>query len=207
MARNYYKLLAYKDEYEVARLYTDGTFLKRLSDQFEGDYKLDFHLAPPLLAELDPATGEPRKQAYGPWMLQAFQVLARLKRLRGTRLDPFGRTPERQMERQLIADYEKTLGELLSSLNHENHGLAVQIASIPDASGASARLRNAIWPTRGRRKRLCWKPSATRRRRPWRRSSQPSRITSSAPSGGRVRVTPSSVATAVPAESGVSTGV
>ena len=133
VARNYFKLLAYKDEYEVARLYTDGTFLKRLSEQFEGDYKLEFHLAPPMLAETDPATGEPKKKAYGPWMLKAFQVLARMKRLRGTRFDPFGRTPERKMERQLIADYEKTLGELLSGLNHENHGLAVQIASIPDA--------------------------------------------------------------------------
>jgi indolepyruvate ferredoxin oxidoreductase len=133
VARNYFKLLAYKDEYEVARLYTDGTFLKQLGEQFEGDYKLEFHLAPPMLAEIDPATGEPKKKAYGPWMLKAFQALARMKRLRGTRFDPFGRTPERKMERQLIADYEKTLGELLSGLNHENHGLAVQIASIPDA--------------------------------------------------------------------------
>jgi indolepyruvate ferredoxin oxidoreductase len=133
VARNYFKLLAYKDEYEVARLYTDGAFLKRLGEQFEGDYKLEFHLAPPMLSETDPATGEPKKKAYGPWMLKAFQGLARMKRLRGTRFDPFGRTPERKMERQLIADYEKTLGELLSGLNHENHGLAVQIASIPDA--------------------------------------------------------------------------
>jgi indolepyruvate ferredoxin oxidoreductase len=132
VARNYFKLLAYKDEYEVARLYTDGTFLKQLSEQFEGDYKLEFHLAPPMLAEIDPATGEPKKKAYGPWMLKAFQVLARMKRLRGTRFDPFGHAPERKMERQLIADYEKTLGELLSGLNHDNHGLAVQIASIPD---------------------------------------------------------------------------
>jgi indolepyruvate ferredoxin oxidoreductase len=132
VARNYFKLLAYKDEYEVARLYTDGTFLKHLSEQFEGDYKLEFHLAPPMLAETDPATGEPKKKAYGPWMLKAFQVLARMKRLRGTRFDPFGHAPERKMERQLISDYEKTLGELLSGLNHDNHGLAVQIASIPE---------------------------------------------------------------------------
>jgi indolepyruvate ferredoxin oxidoreductase len=132
VARNYFKLLAYKDEYEVARLYTDGTFLKQLRDQFEGDYKLEFHLAPPMLAETDPATGEPRKKAYGPWMLKAFEVLARMKRLRGTRLDPFGRSPERKLERQLITDYEKTLGELLAGLNYENHGLAVEIANIPE---------------------------------------------------------------------------
>ncbi|UEM22228.1 indolepyruvate ferredoxin oxidoreductase family protein [Skermanella mucosa] len=132
VARNYFKLLAYKDEYEVARLYTDGTFLKQLREQFEGDYKLEFHLAPPMLSETDPATGEPRKKAYGPWMLKAFQALARMKGLRGTRFDPFGRTAERKLERQLIADYEKTVGELLSGLTYENHGLAVEIAGIPD---------------------------------------------------------------------------
>jgi len=132
VARNYFKLLAYKDEYEVARLYTDGTFLKQLNEQFEGDYKLEFHLAPPMLAEIDPNTGEPKKKSYGPWMLKAFQVLARMKRLRGTRFDPFGRAPERKLERQLIADYEKTLGELLGNLTYENYPLAVQIAGIPE---------------------------------------------------------------------------
>ncbi|WP_158044204.1 indolepyruvate ferredoxin oxidoreductase family protein [Skermanella pratensis] len=132
VARNYFKLLAYKDEYEVARLYTDGTFLKQLREQFEGDYKLEFHLAPPMLSETDPATGEPRKKAYGPWMLKAFQALARMKGLRGTRFDPFGRTAERKLERQLIADYEKTVAELLAGLTYENHGIAVEIAGIPD---------------------------------------------------------------------------
>ena len=132
VARNYFKLLAYKDEYEVARLYTDGTFLKQLREQFEGDYKLEFHFAPPMLSETDPATGEPRKKAYGPWMLKAFQALARMKGLRGTRFDPFGRTAERKLERQLIADYEKTVAELLSGLTYGNHGLAVEIAGIPD---------------------------------------------------------------------------
>ncbi len=105
VAKNLFKLMAYKDEYEVARLYTDGTFLRRLHRQFEGDFTLEFHLAPPLFAKRDPVTGELQKRGYGPWMLSAFRVLAGLKRLRGTRLDIFGRTAERRMERQLIADY------------------------------------------------------------------------------------------------------
>ena len=92
VARNLHKLMAYKDEYEVARLHTDTGFLERVGAMFEGDWKLKFHLAPPLLAALDPVTGEPEKRAYGQWMLRAFRVLARLKGLRGTWLDPFGRT-------------------------------------------------------------------------------------------------------------------
>jgi len=132
VARFAHKLMAYKDEYEVARLYTDGTFVKQLQDQFEGDYKLTFHLAPPAVAPRDPHTGHLRKVTYGPRMLLAFKVLAKMKRLRGTFLDPFGRTEERRTERQLIADYFATVEELLAKLNHGNHGLAVQIASIPD---------------------------------------------------------------------------
>ncbi|WP_207481399.1 indolepyruvate ferredoxin oxidoreductase family protein [Arenibaculum pallidiluteum] len=132
VARSYHRLLAYKDEYEVARLYTDGTFLKQLRDTFEGDYRLEFHMAPPLLAEADEATGEPRKKTYGPWMLKALGVLARMKRLRGTRLDPFGWTEERKMERRLIAEYERTVAELLDGLTPDNHRLAVEIASIPE---------------------------------------------------------------------------
>ncbi len=132
VARNYIKVLAYKDEYEVARLYTDGAFLKQLRETFEGDYKLQFHLAPPMFAQMDENTGELKKKTYGPWMLKVFQGLAKLKRLRGTPFDPFGRTAERKMERQLIVDYEKNISELLSGLNWDNHDLAVQIAAIPE---------------------------------------------------------------------------
>ena len=96
VARYYFKLLAYKDEYEVARLYTDGVFLDQLERQFEGRPKLKFHLAPPLLAERDPHTGHLKKRAYGPWMLRALRYLARGKRLRGTPLDPFGYSDERR---------------------------------------------------------------------------------------------------------------
>ncbi len=132
VARYYFKLLAYKDEYEVARLYADPAFLEKLKANFDGDYQLKFHLAPPLIAHKDPATGEAKKMAFGPWMLPAFRVLAKLKGLRGTAFDIFGRTEERRMERQLIQDYEKTVEELLSRLSHDTHALAVEIASVPE---------------------------------------------------------------------------
>ncbi|HSK42001.1 MAG TPA: indolepyruvate ferredoxin oxidoreductase family protein [Arenibaculum sp.] len=132
VARNYFKVLAYKDEYEVARLYTEGGFLDQIRDTFEGDYRIEFNMAPPLLAERDPETGHLRKKTFGPWMLKAFGLLARMKRLRGTAFDPFGRTGERRQERRLIADYERTLAELLGNLDPANHALAVEIASIPE---------------------------------------------------------------------------
>ena len=113
VARYLFKLMAYKDEYEVARLYTDGEFLRRVENQFEGDYRVVMHLAPPLWAKSDPETGEPKKRTYGPWMMSAMRVLAKLKFLRGGMFDVFGYSAERRMERQLIADYERTVGELL----------------------------------------------------------------------------------------------
>ncbi|MGB0570487.1 MAG: indolepyruvate ferredoxin oxidoreductase family protein [Alphaproteobacteria bacterium] len=132
VARYYYKLLAYKDEYEVARLYTDGQFTRKLHDQFEGDYKLKFHMAPPLFAKRDPETGELLKQEFGPWMMIAFRALAGMKFLRGTAFDPFGRSAERKQERELIADYEKVIADICDGLNRNNHDLAVAIASIPE---------------------------------------------------------------------------
>jgi indolepyruvate ferredoxin oxidoreductase len=131
VAEALFKLMAYKDEYEVARLYTDGAFLKKLHRQFEGELRLEFHLAPPLFAEREPETGHLRKRAYGPWMFRAFTLLATLKVLRGTPFDPFGRTAERRLERRLIADYEAVLRELLAGLTPENHALAIEIAQIP----------------------------------------------------------------------------
>ncbi|MBS0223895.1 MAG: indolepyruvate ferredoxin oxidoreductase family protein [Proteobacteria bacterium] len=132
VARNFAKLLAYKDEYEVARLYADAAFAARLDRQFEGDYKLKFHLAPPLLARRDPRTGHLVKQEFGPWMLPAFRLLAKLKFLRGTAFDPFGRTDERKQERALIGEYERLIDELLAGLAPMNHALAVKLASTPD---------------------------------------------------------------------------
>lgn len=131
VARYFFKLMAYKDEYEVARLYTRGDFLKRVAQQFEGDYQVRFHLAPPLLAKRD-EHGRLQKKEYGPWMFRAFGLLAKLKFLRGGRFDVFGHTAERRGERQLIADYEQTLHELLGSLDARRLALAVEIASIPE---------------------------------------------------------------------------
>ncbi len=132
VARNYAKLLTYKDEYEVARLYADPAFQAAIERQFEGDYTIRFHLAPPLLASRDPKTGHLVKQAFGPWMMPAFRLLAKLKGLRGTAFDLFGYTAERRTERALISEYETLVDELLKGLSPANHPLAVKLASLPD---------------------------------------------------------------------------
>ena len=132
VARYYFKLLAYKDEYEVARLYSDSTFRKQLEAQFEGDYRLQFHLAPSWLSKPDAVTGEPRKRSFGPWMLKAFGVLARFKFLRGSALNPFGHSAERRLERELIEEYEANVAYLLGELNGGNYRTAVALAEIPE---------------------------------------------------------------------------
>jgi len=131
VARYYYKLMAYKDEYEVARLYTTGAFAEKVANMFEGDYKMKFHLAPPILGKVD-SKGQPVKQEFGPWMMKAFGVLAKFKGLRGGAFDVFGYSAERKMERALIRDYHATVGGLLSKLNADNLSQAVAIASIPE---------------------------------------------------------------------------
>lgn len=131
-AKNLYKLMAYKDEYEVARLYCDDEFKQSLEAQFEGDYTLRFHLAPPLLARKDPVTGHARKREFGPWIMPVFKTLARLKTLRGTPLDVFGYTAERRTERRLLNDYKKMLATLCTTLSQDNHDLAVQLTELPD---------------------------------------------------------------------------
>jgi indolepyruvate ferredoxin oxidoreductase len=131
VARYLFKLMAYKDEYEVARLHTDRSFLDKVGAMFEGDFKLNYHLAPPMIAKKNDK-GELQKQKFGPWMLTGFRLLARLKGLRGTALDPFGRTEERRMERALIAQYEASLEEILPLLNAANHAAAVDVARIPE---------------------------------------------------------------------------
>ena len=131
VARSYFKLLAYKDEYEVARLYTDGSFERQLADTFESYDALTFHLAPPMIAERDPSTGHAKKRTFGPWMRTAFTLLAKLKGLRGTRFDPFGRTEERRMERRLIVDFEATVEEVLARLSPATHSIAVDLALVP----------------------------------------------------------------------------
>jgi indolepyruvate ferredoxin oxidoreductase len=132
VARYLFKLMAYKDEYEVARLYTDSHFVNQVKASFDGDLRLEFHLAPPLLARRDPKTGEPKKMSFGPWMLSAFGVLAKFKFLRGTPLDIFGYSDERRTERKLIADYEAMLAEIVDALTPANHAAAVALAAIPE---------------------------------------------------------------------------
>jgi indolepyruvate ferredoxin oxidoreductase len=132
VARHYFKLMAYKDEYEVARLYTRPEFAQRVDAAFEGEYTFKFHLAPPIFAKPDPVTGIPRKSEFGPWVMSVFKLLGKLRGLRGTPFDPFGRTAERCTERQLIVDYQRTIDEILSRLDRQNHSIAVAIASIPE---------------------------------------------------------------------------
>jgi indolepyruvate ferredoxin oxidoreductase len=133
VARYLFKLMAYKDEYEVARLHADQAFLRQVRNEVDGDnLRLTFHLSPPLLARRNRTTGEPLKMSFGPWMLTVFRLLSKLKFLRGTALDPFGYTAERRTERQLLRDYETLLDELMAKLAPENHDLAVGLAAIPE---------------------------------------------------------------------------
>jgi indolepyruvate ferredoxin oxidoreductase len=131
VAKNLHKLMAYKDEYEVARLYSDPAFVEKLKANFEGDWKLKFHLAPPATSKKD-AHGHLVKKQYGPWMLNAMHVLAKMKFLRGTALDVFGKTEERRTERALIVEYETLVHELVGGLTAEKRALAVELANLPD---------------------------------------------------------------------------
>jgi indolepyruvate ferredoxin oxidoreductase len=132
IARNLFKLMAYKDEYEVARLYTDPAFMEKVKAQFDGDFSLRFHLAPPLFAKRNEQSGELIKREYGPWMLKVMGLLASLRGLRGGAFDIFGYTAERKMERQLITDYRTTVATVMDELTPENHGIAIDIAQVPD---------------------------------------------------------------------------
>jgi indolepyruvate ferredoxin oxidoreductase len=123
--------MAYKDEYEVARLFTNGDFEKRLREAFEGEFTVTYHLAPPLFAKRD-SQGHLVKAQYGAWMGFAFRCLARFRRLRGTFFDPFGHTAERKMERRLIRDYQSLLEEMTAALSPGNHDVAVALASLPE---------------------------------------------------------------------------
>jgi indolepyruvate ferredoxin oxidoreductase len=133
VARYLFKLMAYKDEYEVARLYADDTFLKQVNAELGGEnLRLHVHLAPPLLARKDKVSGEPRKMTFGPWIFPLFRLLAKFKFLRGTPFDPFGYSTERRTERALVRDYEEMLEGVLAKLDADNHHVAVGLAAIPE---------------------------------------------------------------------------
>jgi indolepyruvate ferredoxin oxidoreductase len=132
VAQQFSRLLAVKDEYEVARLYTDGSFERSIADQFDNVAKLQFHMAPPLLARVGP-DGRPKKMTLGPWLIPALRVLATWRALRGTWFDPFGHTVERRLERSLARDYESMMRqEILPLLTPANHALALEIAGVPE---------------------------------------------------------------------------
>ncbi|MFT3854038.1 MAG: 2-oxoacid:acceptor oxidoreductase family protein [Ilumatobacteraceae bacterium] len=154
VARSLFKLMAYKDEYEVARLYTDGTFRRFVDELFEGGAKLQLHLAPQLLPA-DPLTGRVRKRTFGPWIFPVFRVLAWLKFLRGTPLDLFGHTAHRRRERALVGEYRQTIEVLLGSLSGESYGVAVEVARLPESiRGFGVVKDQAIADARERRARL-----------------------------------------------------
>ncbi len=132
VARQAFRLMAYKDEYEVARLHADPAFADAVSREFEGDYRLAFHLAPPSIAKRDPGTGRLRKRRYGHSMMLVFRLLASARRLRGTWLDPFARQADRKLDRKLLADYRAQLDEMLEGLDAGRYTLACQLAELPE---------------------------------------------------------------------------
>ena len=125
-------MLAYKDEYEVARLHSDPVFIESLRKQFDGEMRIEFNLAPPLLSRRDPVTGLTKKRAFGAWILPVFRLLALGKRLRGSKFDVFGYTSERRMERELIAEFENLVDDILDHLSVDNFATAVQLAELPE---------------------------------------------------------------------------
>lgn len=147
VAQGYFKLLAYKDEYEVARLLADARFRRLIDEQFEGVRKVSFHLAPPLLGwwHKDTATGHPRKIELGGWMLPVFRLLARLKGLRGTRWDLFGVTADRRLERQMIVDYERLLERIVLQLRPETHTTAMALARLPTTTRGFGHVKRASY--------------------------------------------------------------
>ncbi len=133
VARYYYKLLAYKDEYEVARLFTDGTFERELAETFEGDYRVSYHFAPPLWAPRGRAGGEPQKRRYGGWMRYGLRALAAMRGLRGTPFDPFASSADRKLDRRLLAEYEALIEHVIARLDGHNYGTAIELATLPEA--------------------------------------------------------------------------
>ena len=129
---NYFKLMSYKDEYEVSRLYSSDEFINKIKEKFSGNYKINFYLAPPIFYKKDKVTGNPLKIKFGQWLLNLFKILSKFKFLRGTLFDPFGYLPERRKERKLVTDYKNTVLEIGKKLSINNYDIAVDIASFPD---------------------------------------------------------------------------
>jgi indolepyruvate ferredoxin oxidoreductase len=131
-ARYLYKLMAYKDELEVARLYTDGTWAKQVEENFSGDYKIKFHMAPPLISKRDPITGQLKKREFGGWMLSALKLASKFKVLRHTPLNPFSYSAERKEDKELLQQYKTVLNQIISGLTEENKDVALEMARVPE---------------------------------------------------------------------------
>ena len=142
IAKNYFKLLAYKDEYEIARLFTSGNFIESIKEQFEGNIKFTFHMAPPLISKSDPLTGHLIKRKFPGITLKVFSILSRLKFLRGGALDVFGRTAERKLERRLILEYEEDVNLILDALTERNIHIAAEIAGLPEMIKGYGHIKN-----------------------------------------------------------------
>ena len=132
VATNYFKLMSYKDEYEVSRLFSNEEFINQVNNTFEGDFNINYHLASPIFSKKDPVTNKPIKRSFGPWLLIFFKFLSPLRFLRGTIFDPFGYLEERKIERQLIKEYKSRILAITSKLTSSNYSIAVEIASTPD---------------------------------------------------------------------------
>jgi len=132
VAEQLFRLMAYKDEYEVARLFTETDFLKEIEETFSGDFKINFNLAPPLLNGKKDRSGRPKKRQFGPWMLKAMKLLARMRGMRNSALDPFRFSEDRKLDRRLLADYEALIDQLLAGLKAENLHTAVALARLPE---------------------------------------------------------------------------
>ena len=153
VARNYFKLLAYKDEYEVARLYTETGYFEKLQSEYQGRLKPRFHFSPPWIAGIDPNSGRPRKYEYGSWILVVLRVLAKFRFLRGTALDIFSYTKERRLERQLIDDYEAMLAGVCEHLDERHLAAAIELASLPDQIRGYGPIKEAAVETAGERRK------------------------------------------------------
>tara|TARA_B100000953_G_C17974820_1_gene407232 strand:- start:253 stop:1131 length:879 start_codon:yes stop_codon:yes gene_type:complete len=129
---NYFKLMSYKDEYEISRLYSDIEFIDKVKNKFDGNYKINFYLSPPIFYKKDKVTGNPLKIKFGQWFINIFKIISKLKFLRGTLFDPFGYLQERKNERRLVKDYKNTVLEIGKKLTLNNYDNAVDIASLPD---------------------------------------------------------------------------
>jgi indolepyruvate ferredoxin oxidoreductase len=161
VARAYWKLLGYKDEYEVARLFVSNDFRGALAKTFESGYRLRFHLAPPIFSKIDPVTQRPRKREFGPWMMYVFRILSAFRRLRGTRFDPFGRSADRQLERRLIQDYESTIEAILDDLCLDNLETAIEIAALPLEVRGYGPVKSAATKVAGRKEEVLLKKFST----------------------------------------------